>query len=68
MFDEEILKRMSYSKCDCPPDYKKGLGIVNGICPNHDKSRLLLDGIPIEAYKKIMETKKKVDKKSSSIL
>lgn len=68
MFTEEILQHLSYT-CGCPLDVRKDIGVVNGKCPNHKKSTLLVDGMPIEAYKKFLEKKaKKFDTKSSEIV
>lgn len=59
MFDKELLKRMKYSRCECPVDVRPSLGIVNGVCPRHSGSRLLIDGVPVEIYGRVLEAKKK---------
>lgn len=55
--EKEILTRLSYSKCDCDVDYRPEIGIVNGICPNHPDSKLLVDGVRIEHYQKMVREK-----------
>lgn len=52
MLNKEILDRLSYSKCDCPIDYRANLGVVNGICPKHPESKLLIDGTYAEAKRR----------------
>jgi hypothetical protein len=55
---EELLPHLKYSKCDCAIDYKADLGIVNGICPQHPKSVLLINGRNMEAHKRYIESRK----------
>lgn len=57
--EKEILNRLSYSKCSCPIDYRETIGIVNGVCPKHEKSKLLVDGVRIELYQKIVASQVK---------
>lgn len=64
MVIEEMLKHLKYSKCNCEVDYKKDLGIINGQCPVHAKSMLLVDGLRVEAFIKL----KKLDRKASEIV
>lgn len=64
---KDLLERLSYSKCDCPVDYREEIGIVNGVCPKHPKSNLLVDGIRIEIYQKVMQ-QKRFDSKPSEIV
>lgn len=56
---KEILTHLEYSACDCEVDYKPELHVVNGKCPNHPKSFLLVDGVPVEFYERVA---KKFDK------
>lgn len=60
---KDLLERLSYSKCDCPVDYREELGIVNGVCPNHKDSVLTVNGIRMEVFQREMQ-KRKVDNKS----
>lgn len=48
---EKILERLGYEKCDCPPDYRETLKIVNLLCPEHPESRLTVDGVVFEPSK-----------------
>lgn len=68
MLDKEVLEHLSYSKCDCPIDYKAELGIVNAVCPKHSNSTLLVDGIHIEIYSKMVKAGQKLAKKPNSIV
>ena len=67
MFTDELVKHLSYA-CGCPLDIREKVNIVNGICPNHPKNKLLFDGVAIEAYKKAIKGKKKLDRKRSEIV
>lgn len=67
--EKDILNRLSYSKCDCKIDYRPEIGVVNGVCPKHENSRLLVDGVRIEHYQKsIREKTKRFDKGYSEIV
>lgn len=48
---EEMLKELSYEGCNCPPDYKSDLGVINGFCPKH-KGQLLLKGESIDIVRR----------------
>lgn len=65
--EKELLKALKYSACDCAIDYKEKLGIVNGICPNHSNSHLMINGIRADAIQKL-KPKKKLDNKISEII
>lgn len=58
---KELLEYLSYSKCDCPIDYREELGIVNGVCPKHSGSVLMVNGVRMEVFKKRLE-QQKIDK------
>jgi hypothetical protein len=58
---KELLEHLSYSKCDCQIDYREELGIVNGVCPKHLGSVLMVNGVRMEAFKRALE-QKKIDK------
>lgn len=64
---EEIIDKLRYSKCDCPIDYKEELGIVNGVCPKHAHSVLLVNGVRLEVLKKAVD-RKGFDRKPSEIV
>lgn len=49
---EEILSRLGYEKCGCPPDYRAAIKIVNLTCPNHPYNKLTIDGIRFDEYRK----------------
>lgn len=67
--EKDVLKRLSYSKCDCEVDYRPVIGIVNAICPRHENSRLLVDGVRIEHYQKMVRDKtKRLEKGYSEIV
>lgn len=57
---KDIIEHLQYDKCDCPVDYREGLEVVNGECPNHLNSKLLVDGVRIDIYAKV---KSRLDKK-----
>lgn len=61
---EQLLQNLKYSKCDCPIDYRESLGIVNGVCPNHKDSVLMVNGVRMEVFQKMMQ-KQKLDTKSN---
>lgn len=48
---KELLKHLKYSRCDCPIDFRKTIGVINGRCPRHSDSVLLVNGLPYEFYK-----------------
>jgi hypothetical protein len=64
---KEILDKLSYSKCACPIDYREEIGIVNGVCPKHKDSVLMVNGVRMEVYMKAMQ-QRKVDSKPSKIV
>lgn len=64
---KELLERLSYSKCDCPIDYREEIGIVNGVCPNHKDSVLMVDGVRMEVFQR-QARKKSFDRKPSDIV
>lgn len=68
MLDKEILEKLSY-KCGCPLDTREAIGVVNGVCPTHPENKLLVEGVPIDAYKAFVKSKnKKLNRKSTSII
>lgn len=54
---KELLSRLSYSACDCAIDYREEIGVVNGVCNNHDGSVLLVDGVRMEVYQQVLKQK-----------
>ena len=50
-------------------DYRPEIGIINGVCPKHSNSKLLVDGIRLEHYQRMVKDKaKKLDKGYSEIV
>jgi hypothetical protein len=52
---KDLLEYLSYSKCDCSVDYRETLGIVNGVCPHHKDSVLMVNGVRMEVFQKEMK-------------
>jgi hypothetical protein len=55
---KDLLEKLSYSECNCPIDYEEELGLVRGICPAHKNSILMVNGIRMEVFQKLVERRK----------
>ncbi len=64
---KNLLEHLSYSECDCPVDYREELGIVNGVCPKHKGSVLLVNGIRMSVLLKLRE-QEKIDKMRTKVV
>ena len=64
---KELIEHLSYNGCNCPVDFKEDLGIVNGVCPRHKKSVLLVKGVRVEVFLRELN-KRKLDRKHSEIV
>lgn len=64
---QDLVEYLNYSKCDCAVDYREDLGIVNGVCPKHSNSELLVKGVRVNVFLRELE-KKKLDKRDSKVV
>lgn len=64
---KDLLEYLSYSKCDCPVDYREELGIVNGVCPVHKDSVLMVNGVRMEVFQREMQ-KRKLDNQKAKVV
>ncbi len=64
---KDLIAYLNYGKCDCDVDYREEIGVVNGVCPKHPNSELMVKGVRVGVFLKELE-KRKLDKKGSKVV